>query len=285
MKKKIILTTIVSLLLAAVATSAQTTRPNFSGFWELDTSKSVLPAAMRIESMTMNVTQTEKELKIETIRKRAPLSEADKGETPTDGKRGSSGTGRGGFGGNGTVVYSLPDNETTVDIGSGAMSGKETRKPTFSSNGKMSLTVTRSFNDGISDVTMKTNEVWEMSDDGKTLKVTRYTETPRGATNAELYFTKKVSTASSTTETKDTLADTKQTEKTVSDNEASVFGSVKVRVTIDEKGNVVSAKAIDGPKQLRLKAEESAKKASFAPTLLEGKPVKVTGIIVYNFVP
>lgn len=312
MKKKIILTTIISLLLTAVAASAQTARPNFSGFWELDASKSVLPDAMRIESMTMNVTQTEKEIKIETIRKRAPLSEADKGETPTDGRRGGSGTGRGGFGGSGTVLYSLPDNETTVDIGSGAMSGKETRKPTFSSNGKMSLTVTRSFNDGISDVTMKTNEIWEMFDDGKTLKVTRYTETPRGATNAELYFTKKPSEGIKTRigsyegSTNGALManGTDETPKRISGGvlngkalklsppqypaaarAVKASGAVNVQVTIDEQGNIISASAVSGHPLLRQAAEQAARQAQFAPILLSGVPVQVTGVLVYNFVP
>jgi len=31
-------------------------------------------------------------------------------------------------------------------------------------------------------------------------------------------------------------------------------------------------------------AEEAARKSLFTPTFLSGKPVKVTGIVIYNFV-
>jgi len=58
-----------------------------------------------------------------------------------------------------------------------------------------------------------------------------------------------------------------------------------VQVTIDEQGNIVSASAVSGHPLLRQAAEQAARQAQFAPTLLEGVPVKITGVIVYNFVP
>ncbi len=60
-------------------------------------------------------------------------------------------------------------------------------------------------------------------------------------------------------------------------------GSVNVQVTVDENGNVVSANAVTGHPLLRVSAVEAARKAKFSPTLLSGKAVKVTGVIVYNF--
>ena len=62
------------------------------------------------------------------------------------------------------------------------------------------------------------------------------------------------------------------------------FGKVEVKVTIDESGNVISAEAKSGPETLRVSAENAALKSKFKPTLLAGNPVKVTGIIVYNFI-
>ena len=62
-------------------------------------------------------------------------------------------------------------------------------------------------------------------------------------------------------------------------------GSVNVRVLIDEQGTVISASAVSGHPLLRTAAEAAAKKAKFAPTRLSGQPVKVSGILVYNFVP
>jgi periplasmic protein TonB len=60
-------------------------------------------------------------------------------------------------------------------------------------------------------------------------------------------------------------------------------GKVDVQVTIDERGSVMSAKAASGHVFLRGPAESAAKRARFTPTILNGNPVKVTGVIVYNF--
>jgi len=62
-------------------------------------------------------------------------------------------------------------------------------------------------------------------------------------------------------------------------------GAVNVQVTISESGSVVSANAVSGHPLLRQAAEQAARSARFAPTLLSGQPVSVTGVIVYNFVP
>jgi protein TonB len=56
-----------------------------------------------------------------------------------------------------------------------------------------------------------------------------------------------------------------------------------VQVLIDETGNVVSAKAIDGHVFFKSEAERAARRAKFKPTLLSNHPVKVTGVIVYRF--
>ena len=62
-------------------------------------------------------------------------------------------------------------------------------------------------------------------------------------------------------------------------------GAVNVQVTIDEKGNVVAASAVSGHPLLRASAVQAARSSKFSPTMLSGKPVRVTGVIVYNFVP
>lgn len=64
-----------------------------------------------------------------------------------------------------------------------------------------------------------------------------------------------------------------------------IGGIVTVKVTVDEKGNVVSAQALDGPPILREASREAACRASFAPTRLEGKYVRFVGTLQYNFVP
>jgi len=62
-------------------------------------------------------------------------------------------------------------------------------------------------------------------------------------------------------------------------------GPVAVQVLIDEDGRVISANAVSGHPLLRGAAEQAARGARFSPTLLSGQPVKVSGVITYNFVP
>ena len=65
---------------------------------------------------------------------------------------------------------------------------------------------------------------------------------------------------------------------------ARASGTVTVQVTIDETGKVASARAVSGHPLLQQAAVQAAYGARFSPTLLSGQPVKVTGVITYNFV-
>jgi TonB family protein len=65
---------------------------------------------------------------------------------------------------------------------------------------------------------------------------------------------------------------------------AGVAGSVAVQVTIDEMGMVIEAKAVSGPPPLHQASVNAALQARFSPTSLMGEPVRVTGVIVFNFV-
>lgn len=61
-------------------------------------------------------------------------------------------------------------------------------------------------------------------------------------------------------------------------------GAVNVQVLIDETGKVISAKAISGNALLKIAAQQAAAQARFSPTMLGDQPVKVSGVITYNFV-
>ncbi len=65
---------------------------------------------------------------------------------------------------------------------------------------------------------------------------------------------------------------------------AKASGTVVVQVTIDEQGGVLSAHAVSGHPLLQAAAVAAAREARFSPTTLMGEPVKVTGVITYNFV-
>src|SRR5688572_16165559 len=64
---------------------------------------------------------------------------------------------------------------------------------------------------------------------------------------------------------------------------AGANGPVNVQVLIDETGKVVSAKAVSGNPLLRAVAQQAAFGARFSPTRLGDQPVKVSGVITYNF--
>ncbi len=63
-----------------------------------------------------------------------------------------------------------------------------------------------------------------------------------------------------------------------------VQGVVTVQVLIDENGRVVSAKAVSGHPLLVPEAQKAALQARFSPTVINEQPVKVSGVITYNFV-
>jgi TonB family protein len=61
-------------------------------------------------------------------------------------------------------------------------------------------------------------------------------------------------------------------------------GPVNVQILVDEGGRVISAHAVSGNAILIKSAEEAARRARFTPTMLNNQPVKVQGVITYNFV-
>lgn len=63
-----------------------------------------------------------------------------------------------------------------------------------------------------------------------------------------------------------------------------VRGTVKVSILIDEKGNVIKAEAYSGHLLLKANSVSAALQSTFTPTTVGGNPVKVRGMIIYNYV-
>lgn len=61
-------------------------------------------------------------------------------------------------------------------------------------------------------------------------------------------------------------------------------GSVVVQILVDEQGKVISAQSVSGHPTLVAAAKQAAFQARFTPTVLNGQPVKIQGVITYNFV-
>ena len=64
---------------------------------------------------------------------------------------------------------------------------------------------------------------------------------------------------------------------------AKAAGAVQVQVTISEEGKVIDATALTGHPLLRDAAVEAARQWEFKPTELSGQPVRVQGILTFNF--
>lgn len=64
---------------------------------------------------------------------------------------------------------------------------------------------------------------------------------------------------------------------------ARASGSVQVQILVNETGEVTEASVISGHPLLRDAALEAAKQWQFKPTELSGNPVKVQGVLTFNF--
>jgi hypothetical protein len=192
MKKNFILAAVFSLL-AAVAISAQdTAKPaadtakstDFSGKWVLDVSKSKLDERQRIESMTITVSQKEKELTTESEIKRTPPKD---GMTPGGG-RGGMGGGMAGMGPE-KHTYSLDGKETSEEANAGGMPMAIKLKGELK-GGTLNLSLTRKFNTPNGEAEASTKDTWTLSADGKTLTIAREQNSPRGASSSTFVLNK-----------------------------------------------------------------------------------------------
>jgi len=165
------------------ALAAQAAAPNFAGTWTLDKSKSqgLNPRLQNAESVSWNITQTDKEITIEE-----KVAGGQMGGPGGGGPGGGGGRGMGGgFGGPRT--FNLDGSETSGDTGR----GKFVRKATVSSDGKILELVTKStFQGPEGEVTMNSNDKLSLSADGKVLTIVRHSEGRRGPQDSTLVFNK-----------------------------------------------------------------------------------------------
>lgn len=174
----------------SIAGFAQAKPTDFSGTWNLDIPKSQLDGRMRVESLTMTVAQTDKELKVTTETKR-PAPPADAAAQAGPNGPGGGGRGMRGFGGgDGTVAYSLEGKETTVEI-EGPNGKMPIKYKAVLEAGKANLSSSRSFSGPMGDITVTTKDTWTLSADGKTLTDVRLNSSPRGESTSTLVFVKK----------------------------------------------------------------------------------------------
>ena len=87
-------------------------------------------------------------------------------------------------------TYNLDGSETTQEV-TGRMPGKAALKAKWQGDSVLELSSVLKANFQGNDVTITTTEHWELADGGKTLKVHRTQESPRGTQETKLTFAKK----------------------------------------------------------------------------------------------
>lgn len=184
----------ISMMAMAALAQGET---NYSGTWKLDAERSTFTGPMRVDMMTLTVTQTAKDIKVETESKRLPPSniplEAPAG-APSAGAPGGPGRRMAprGFGGtgDGSVSYSLEGKVTKVDMDGPNGKIPVIYKAAMEADGTLKLSNSRTFAGPMGEITTTTKETWKLSADGKTLTVDRETSTPRGSQTSKLVFVK-----------------------------------------------------------------------------------------------
>jgi hypothetical protein len=183
MTTNILVTAVLIILAVFSSVSAQDRVTNFGGTWTLDVAKSKLDERARIESQTVTVTQTDKDIKVETATKRIPMPEGYQGGP-------AGGMARGGFGADTPFTYSLEGKETKTEQQGPMGAMPVTLKAKFE-GGKLQLSRSSTMSGQMGEVTMTTKEVWELSADGKTLTVNTERNTMRGNETTTRVFAKK----------------------------------------------------------------------------------------------
>jgi hypothetical protein len=194
MKKNLFLATLVSLFLFAATASAQKSGA-YSGTWVLDVAKSKLGERNMIESETLTVTQTDKDIKFSRSVKRTPPSQgAPGGGAPGAGGPPAGGGGRGPGGGMGAPMeftYTLDGKESTMNAPGPGGATVPVKMLGKTEAGKIMLETTRTFNTPQGEMTQVTKETWSLSADGNTLTVDRHSSSQRGSASTTSVYTKK----------------------------------------------------------------------------------------------
>ena len=180
MKRFLLLTTSICLLSAgAIAQNGS----SFSGTWTLDIAKSKLVERAPIESQVLTVTQTDKDIKVETATKRKQL--------PPDNGDDVGRLAGGGVSPDYAFTYPLDGKEVSFDQATpeGKIPAKVSAK---SSSGKLYLFTKRTVPAReLVPAVISISDTWELSPDGRTLTINRRQSTRFGTDNSTFVFSKK----------------------------------------------------------------------------------------------
>jgi polyisoprenoid-binding protein YceI len=176
MKKHILFTTFLSLLLLAASAAAQKA-PSFAGTWTMDVAKSRISDREKaaIEFQTITAVQSDQDMKVTIRTKRvapagAPAAASAVGEM--------------------TANYTFDGKEMTT-----SSTGPDGKSMPMKTSGKwdgskLVLTTTRTFGSPNGEVTTVQKETWDLMPDGNTLIIRRDHTGPEGTTTSARVYTK-----------------------------------------------------------------------------------------------
>jgi hypothetical protein len=184
MKKHILYTTVLSLLLLAVSASAQKT-PNFAGTWTLDVANSRISDREKavIAFQTITAVQTEGNISVTTTTKRVP---------PPDAPKDAAAANAAAMGPvSNTFAFSFDGKETTVDAPGPGGKSMPVKTSSKWEGSKLVLTTSRTVpsRDGGGEVNVVTKETWDLAPDGK-LIIRRDQTGPEGTTTTARVYTR-----------------------------------------------------------------------------------------------
>jgi hypothetical protein len=173
--KRVFFAAVLGLALCVVGSAQDKTVAaavsNFAGDWEIDLAKSKIPAnpGPKITAYKLTVTQHEKTIDVASL----ITLDADPGTIAQ------------------SRTYNLDGTETDTELKMMQMSAPAKLKGKWLDGGKLELSMNASVDAGMGPMSITQNDVWELSDSGKTLKVHRVRTTPRGTEESDMVFAKK----------------------------------------------------------------------------------------------
>ena len=167
MRKLIWILSLSALFIVSAVSAAAP--PNFAGTWTLDKSKTTnLPRQWEnAPSITLEIKQDAKQITLET--------KVEGSQFPSQ-----------------AMSYNLDGSEGSVEV-QGRMPGKANTKAAWSADSKTLELTTKRSGKGPNgeEFSFTTTDKYSLSEDGKTLTDARHSESPRGAQDSTLVYTKK----------------------------------------------------------------------------------------------
>ncbi|HEX8288081.1 MAG TPA: energy transducer TonB [Pyrinomonadaceae bacterium] len=201
----------------------------------------------------------------------------------------------------GTLIYPI-GKEATIEVEGSGGKVPAKLKAELTNKGKLVLNLQQNVKTNNEDITVKIKETFELSSSGNTLTGSREIQNSKGLPIIEAFVATKQLVENSQNNINTPVYDAKDLKNQFSQailngkakkleipaypgaaSASRVTGIVPVRVIFDESGKVVYAQAIFGHLSLKNSAVESAMKSTFEPVAVNGKLIKISGIIVYDF--